>query len=87
MITDDAGRLAYLKTFRLSAAQTRRGHLLASLARHDWNLDDTATALGTTREDLVTRMERAGFGLLLRQDVRDAVRAARRRPPRISRKK
>jgi hypothetical protein len=33
------------------------------------------------------RMERAGFGMLLRQDVVDAARAERRRGPRISRKK
>jgi hypothetical protein len=85
-ITDDSGRVAYLKTFRLSAAQTKRGHLLSNLARHDWNLDDTAAALGSTREHLIGRMERAGFGALLRQDVLDAARAARRRPPRISRR-
>ncbi len=65
-ITDDTGRLAYLKTFRLSAAQTRRGHLLSRLAAHDWNLDATAAALGTDRQGLTQRLDRAGFGHLLR---------------------
>jgi hypothetical protein len=67
-ITDDTGRLAYLKTFRLSAAQTRRGHLLSQLGKHDWNLDATAAALNTSRDDLVRRLNRAGFGHLLRPD-------------------
>jgi hypothetical protein len=65
-ITDQSGRLAYLKTFRLSAAQTRRGYLLANLAAHDWNLDVTATALGTDRHGLKLRLDNAGFGHLLR---------------------
>jgi hypothetical protein len=78
-ITDREGRLAYLKTFRLSAAQTRRGHLLSRLAAHDWHLDDTAAALGTDRAELVHRIDRAGFGYLLRPDVIDAVRAQVRR--------
>ena len=66
--------LAYLKTFRLSAAQTRRGHLLSLLAAHDWNLDATATALGTDRHGLTVRLDRAGFGYLLRPDIIDACR-------------
>ncbi|WP_229706273.1 hypothetical protein [Micromonospora sonchi] len=71
-ITDEAGQLAYLKTFRLSAAQTRRGHLLSQLAATDWDLDATATALGTDRDGLVQRLDRAGFGHLLRPDIIDA---------------
>lgn len=74
MITDSAGQLAYLKTFRLSAAQTRRGHLLSRLAAHDWNLDATAAALGTDRQGLSLRLDRAGFGHLLRPDIIDACR-------------
>ncbi|GAA3763962.1 ARPP-2 domain-containing protein [Micromonospora maritima] len=73
-ITDEAGRTAYLKTFRLSAAQTRRGHLLSQLAATDWNLDATAAALRTDRDGLVGRLDRAGFGHLLRPDIIDAVR-------------
>ncbi len=78
-ITTDTGELAYLKTFRLSAAQTRRGHLLSQLAAHDWHLDATATALGTDRHGLVTRMDHAGFGYLLRPDIIDACRNRNRR--------
>ncbi|MFI0420232.1 ARPP-2 domain-containing protein [Spongiactinospora sp. 9N601] len=78
-ITDEAGRLAYLKTFRLSEAQVRRGHLLTRLAAHDWNLRDTAAALGTDVAALGLRLERAGFGHLLRQDVLDAYRKSVRR--------
>ncbi|MEV4757535.1 hypothetical protein AB0J86_20820 [Micromonospora sp. NPDC049559] len=87
MITDEAGTLAYLKTFRLSAAQTRRGHLLSQLAAHDWHLDATAEALGTDRNGLTGRLDGAGLGHLLRPDIIDAYRhQARRRqlarPPR-----
>lgn len=80
-ITDEAGNVAYLKTFRLSAAQARRGHLLSKLAAHEWDLDATAAALGTDRQSLVLRLDRAGFGHLLRPDVIDACRAAMRRSP------
>lgn len=77
-ITDRVGRLAYLKTFRLSGAQVRRGHLLSRLAEHDWNLDAAAEALRTDRQDLALRLDRAGFGHLLRPDIVDAARRASR---------
>ncbi|GIJ30665.1 hypothetical protein Vqi01_58270 [Micromonospora qiuiae] len=77
-ITDEAGQLAYLKTFRLSAAQTRRGHLLSQLTANDWDLDATATALGTDRDALIQRLDRAGFGHLLRPDIIDACRTRAR---------
>ncbi|MCX4747794.1 hypothetical protein OG455_20115 [Kitasatospora sp. NBC_01287] len=73
-ITDEHGRLAYLKTFRLSENQTRRGHLLSRLAAHDWHLARTAEALGVTEAVLGLRLESAGFGRLLRQDVLDGFR-------------
>ncbi|MEU8053401.1 ARPP-2 domain-containing protein [Micromonospora haikouensis] len=73
-ITDEAGALAYLKTFRLSAAQTRRGHLLSQLAATDWDLDATAAALRTDRDGLIRRLDRAGFGRLLRRDIIDSSR-------------
>ncbi|WP_395110793.1 ARPP-2 domain-containing protein [Actinomadura sp. SCN-SB] len=78
-ITDDQGRIAYLKSFRLSDAQTRRGHLLTQLAAHNWNIEDTAAALGTNAARLGLRIERAGFGFLLRQDVLDHYRAHARK--------
>ncbi|MGC4892288.1 ARPP-2 domain-containing protein [Micromonospora sp. DT31] len=73
-ITDETGRTAYLRTYRLSAAQTRRGHLLSRLAATDWDLDATAVALRTDRDGLVQRLDRAGFGHLLRPDIIDACR-------------
>lgn len=65
LITDHKGRTAYLKTFRLSENQIRRGHLLRRLADCDWHLGRTAEALGTSYRELVLRVERAGFGALL----------------------
>jgi hypothetical protein len=75
-ITDEEGRLAYLKTFRLSEAQTRRGYLLSVLAAHGWSLPETAAALRSSPAELGLRLERAGFGYLLRQDVLDGYRKA-----------
>ncbi|MEV5986465.1 hypothetical protein AB0L85_15845 [Streptomyces sp. NPDC052051] len=76
-ITDDTGRIAYLKTFRLSENQVRRGHLLSRLAANDWHLADTAADLGITEAQLGMRLESAGFGHLLRQDVLDGYRKQR----------
>ncbi|WP_433891421.1 ARPP-2 domain-containing protein [Streptomyces sp. CA-111067] len=78
-ITTPDGHLAYLKTFRLSQTQTRRGHLLTRLAAHDWHLPRTAEALHLTEPQLALRLESAGFASLLRQDILDAYRAAARR--------
>ncbi|MEU6034670.1 hypothetical protein ABZ801_04625 [Actinomadura sp. NPDC047616] len=80
VITDGDARVAYLKTFRLSETQTRRGYLLTRLAEYDWNLRATAAALGTDEAALALRLERAGFGYLLRQDVLDHFRAQARTP-------
>nr|ARU08097.1 hypothetical protein [uncultured bacterium] len=66
LITDRHGRTAYLKTFRLSENQIRRGHLLTQLAGHDWHLGNAAAALGLTEAQLGLRIESAGFGPLLR---------------------
>ncbi|WP_166028725.1 ARPP-2 domain-containing protein [Streptomyces chilikensis] len=77
-ITDEAGRVVYLKTFRLSESQVRRGHLLSRLADHDWHLARTAAALGVTEAQLGLRLENAGFGHLLRQDVLDRYRRQER---------
>lgn len=69
LITDHRGQTAYLKTFRLSDAQSRRGYLLTQLANHDWHLPSTAADLGVTEAQLGLRMESAGFGSLLREDI------------------
>ncbi|MGW1152606.1 ARPP-2 domain-containing protein [Streptomyces rubiginosohelvolus] len=68
-ITDHRGQVAYLKTFRLSDAQIRRGHLLRTLAGADWELDRAAAALGSSREELVRRMRAAGFSALLKSSL------------------
>ncbi|BAY35139.1 hypothetical protein NIES2107_70500 (plasmid) [Nostoc carneum NIES-2107] len=78
-IIREDGELEYLKTYRLSAAQTRRVYLLSQLHFYNWNIDATATALGNTREEFVTRLETAGFGYLLNQQVRDAARKKRKK--------
>jgi hypothetical protein len=76
VITDHKGCVAYLKTFRLSEAQVRRGHLLSVLGEHDWHLTNTAQTLGTSRDALVRRIRDAGFGALLRErDPRHTPRA------------
>ncbi len=69
-ITDHRGQVAYLKTFRLSDPQIRRGHLLRTLAGADWELDRAAAALGSGREELIRRLRAAGFSALLRGGVR-----------------
>lgn len=76
-IVRDSGELEYLKTFRLSTAQSKRAYLLQQLAARNWNLDATAAALGQSRVDLIERMEKAGFGYLLKQQVLDEARRRR----------
>ncbi|MGW7491466.1 ARPP-2 domain-containing protein [Streptomyces sp. NPDC054786] len=67
-ITDGKGRVAYLKSFRLTDKQVRRGHVLHRLASHDWHPGRTAEAMGITAEELTHRMEHLGFeGLLKRR--------------------
>jgi hypothetical protein len=66
-ITDAEGRIAYLKTFRLSEAQIRRGYLLELLATHDWRLARAAASIRTTSEDLRNRIRAAGFETMLRE--------------------
>ncbi len=78
LITDHKGRTAYLKTFRLTDAQVRRGYLLRRLASCDWHPGRTAEALGITRDELVRRIRSAGFGGLLdAHGLAQAVRAER----------
>ncbi|MDX9724250.1 MAG: hypothetical protein RBU37_26110, partial [Myxococcota bacterium] len=69
LIRRDDGQLEYLHSYRLSKAQTRRAWLLRQLSRHCWNLDATAVAVGSSREEFLRQLERAGFGYLLREGV------------------
>lgn len=68
-IVRDDGAVEYMKTFRLSDAQARRAHLLSALDANEWHLDRTAEALRGSREDLVRRLENAGFGYVLSPGV------------------
>lgn len=77
-ITAADGSLQYLKTFRLSAAQTRRAHLLELLHRHHWDLSAAAASLGKHRGQLVYMLAGAGLGYLLSEPI---LRAARRSAP------
>ena len=78
-IVRDNGELEYLKTYRLSAAQTRRAYLLSQLAAHDWNLHKTAVAMLTTYHEFILRLEEAGFGYLLKNNILEMAQAQRRR--------
>jgi hypothetical protein len=73
------GSLQYLKTFRLSAAQTRRAYLLKQLADHDWNVESVARKYGLTANDILLQYESNGYGWLFHPHVMDAARAHARR--------
>ena len=75
MIRRADGTLEYLKTYRMSAAQCRRAYLLSQLADHGWNLDDTAKFFRQSRDELIRRLDKAGFGYILKDHV---LRQARR---------
>ena len=78
-IVRENGEVEYLKTFRLSKAQTKRVYLLTKLAEHNWNLSATAQALGNNYDEFVHRLEKSGFGYLLNQQVREQVAKRRRK--------
>jgi hypothetical protein len=77
-IVREDGTLEYLKTFRLSAAQVRRGHLLKQLAAADWSLEACAELLRCTKDELVRRLSNAGFGYILKPHVLAAAQAGQR---------
>ncbi|MFY2557986.1 ARPP-2 domain-containing protein [Corallococcus terminator] len=79
VIVGPDGTLEYLKTYRLSAAQTRRAYLLQQLAASSWNLEDTAEELGSTRQELLLRLQNAGFGYLLKDHVLEEARRSKAR--------
>lgn len=75
-IVRDDGTLEYLKTYRLSFKQAERAHLLQALQAHHFHLEATARALGTSRERLILRVVKAGFGALFKPEVVRAAYAA-----------
>ena len=76
-IVRDDGTTEYLKTYRLSDAQARRAHLLQQLSANRWDLAATAAALAASKEELIRRLDNAGFGYLLEPDVLSAARSPR----------
>lgn len=77
IIRHDDGRVAYLKTFRLSTSQVRRGRLMRVLSEADWHPGTAATALGVDRDELLRTLERARLGHLLAPGMRRHDRGAR----------
>ncbi|MFH1300914.1 MAG: hypothetical protein ABIK07_07605 [Planctomycetota bacterium] len=75
VIIRNNGTLEYLKSYRLSAAQCRRAFLLMQLAESNWSLDTCAEQLKCTRNQLIFRLENAGFGYLLHQHVLEKARS------------
>lgn len=73
------GSVQYLKTYRLSASQTRRAYLLKQLADHDWNIDAIARKYNATANDVLLQYEHNGYGWLFHQHVLDAARAYTRK--------
>ncbi|MEM7156947.1 MAG: hypothetical protein AAF799_29115 [Myxococcota bacterium] len=69
VILDDQGQLAFLKTARLSAAQSRRGLLLSTLVAVDWDLLTAARAVGNSREEFIARLRKAGLERLLKKSA------------------
>ncbi|WP_339731069.1 hypothetical protein [uncultured Gimesia sp.] len=67
------GTLEYLKSYRLSAAQCRRAYLLMQLADSNWSLDACAEKLACAKNELIYRLEKAGFGHLFHRHVLDQV--------------
>ncbi|OED43573.1 hypothetical protein AB833_03485 [Chromatiales bacterium (ex Bugula neritina AB1)] len=79
-IVNSNQHILYLKTYRLSASQCRRAYLLQQLAENDWHLDRCAIATGCqSTNELILRMQNAGFGYLLHPHILDAARAWRRK--------
>ena len=47
--------------------------MLTKLAEYNWNISATAQALGNNYDEFIHRLEKAGFGYLLNQQVREQV--------------
>lgn len=71
------GTLEYLKTYRLSGAQCRRAFLLSQLSDCQWSLDDCAARQNCSKEELILRLDNAGFGYLLKPHILEAARKRR----------
>ena len=76
IIVNQKGGVEYLKAFALSKAQTKRVFLLDLLAEHNWNIEAAARTAGQDYDAFILRMEKAGFGYILRPHV---IQEARRK--------
>ncbi len=74
IIVNKKGHVEYLKAFALSKAQTKRVFLLDLLAEHQWNIEATARAAGQDYDAFILRLEKAGFGYILRPHVIEEAR-------------
>lgn len=72
------GSLEYLKTYRLSGAQCRRAYLLRNLAESQWSLETCAARVQCSKDELIVRLDNAGFGYLLKPHILEAARKRRR---------
>jgi hypothetical protein len=64
----DDGEVLYLKTYQLSNVQTRRAMLLKTLSDNFWDLDNAAKAIHIGKNELIRRLDRAGFGHFVHGD-------------------
>ncbi len=71
-ISNAEGGIEYLKVFRITRQQRSRALILAALDANNWNIDQAAAQYSETREDFVLRLEKYGFGYLLRAHVLEA---------------
>lgn len=64
------GTVEYLKTYRVTRGQRRRGFLLRHLARHQWHLPAAAEARGQTLDQLCRALKHAELGWMLAPELR-----------------
>lgn len=72
------GQIEYMKTYQLSRAQAKRGFLLKSMAKNDWDLEDTANEFGCSKNELIKRLDNAGFGYFIKPHILEAAIKASR---------
>ncbi|MEM7555202.1 MAG: hypothetical protein AAF378_14080 [Cyanobacteria bacterium P01_A01_bin.84] len=77
-IIQEDGELEYLKTYRLSATQSKRVYLLSQLAVHNWNIHATAKSLGYSHDKFVLRLKKSNFGYLLNKQVCEKAKAKKK---------
>lgn len=70
-IADQAGKLVYLKTTRLSQAQIEQAWILEQLDQHLWHLDSTAQKLNLSQDQLIFKLIKLNLGHLLKPQLID----------------